>query len=122
MRWVSKLFDSNKKQMALEAVAIKKLEELTLVGPDTTRLPDSQKMLSIIEEVEREFGSEITPSLAEALADTILSYTSWFVRGADRKPFLERAVRYYRLSGNKEKLGCLLVEEAQVRNWTCPQK
>lgn len=96
--------------------AIKKLQNFTVVGPDTTTMPDPEKMRSTIEEVERTFGPDFPAPLADALANAILCYTAWYVRGDDRKSFLERAVRYYRLSGNKAALGRLLVEEAQVRD------
>jgi len=92
------------------------LQRLTLVSSGTTSLPDRAKMLSTIEEVERDIGSYITASVADALANAILCYTAWYVRGVERKNFLQRAVRYYRLSGNEGALGVLLVEEAQVRD------
>ena len=96
--------------------AIKKLHNFTFVGSGTTSLPDPQSMLSTIEQVERNFGPKLTASLADALASAILCYAAWYVRGDDRRSFLDRAVRYYRLSGNNAALGCLLVEEAQVRD------
>jgi len=103
--------------MALkEHSALERLQDLTTVTPGTTALPDRERMLSTIEEIERDFGSEVTPSLADALAGTILCYVTFHVRGDDRKPFFERAVRWYRLSGNRGALGCLLVEERLVRD------
>ena len=96
--------------------AIKELHNFTVVSLDTTTMPDREKMRSTIEEVERNFGPDFPAPLADALANAILCYTAWYVRGDDRKSFLERAVRYYRLSGNRAALGRLLVEEAQVRD------
>ena len=103
--------------MALkEHSALERLQNLTTVTPGATALSDRERMLSTIEEIERDFGSEVTPSLADALAGTILCYVTFHVRGDDRKPFFERAVQWYRLSGNKAALGCLLVEERLVRD------
>jgi len=96
--------------------AIKKLRNFTMVGPDTTTMSDPERMRSTIEEMERTFGPDFPAPLADALANTILCYTAWYVRGDARKSFLERAVRYYRLSGNRAALGRLLVEEALVRD------
>ena len=96
--------------------ATKKLQNFTVVSLDTMTMPDPAKMRSAIEGVERTLGPDFTASLADALANAILCYTAWYVRGDDRKSFLERAVRHYRMSGNRAALGRLLVEEAQVRD------
>lgn len=117
MSWISKLLGSHKESEGdRERRAIDQLLRFTLVTADTPPPHDKEKMLSAIEEVEQGFGSNIPPSLADALASAILCYTAWYVRGDERRGFLERAVRYYRISGNKGGLGRLLVEEAQVRN------
>lgn len=103
--------------MALEEQnALERLQKFTMVTPGVTALRDPEKMLSVIEGIERDFGSEITPSLADALAIAMIFYVSLHVRGDDRQPLLERAVRWYRLSGNKAALGRLLVEERLVRD------
>ena len=110
MGWLSKLFGSSS-----EGQAIEKLKSLTLVTAGTSALPNRTSMLRTIQEIERKHEGDMSPALADALAGAIVCFVCWHVRGEERKPFLERAVHYYRRSGNKEQLGCLLVEEAQVR-------
>jgi hypothetical protein len=96
--------------------AVERLRQLTMITADTTGLPDAGPMLSTIDEVERDFAATLTPLLANALANAICAYAAWHVGGDARKPFLERAARYYRLSGNNAALGRLLVEERLVRD------
>jgi tetratricopeptide (TPR) repeat protein len=96
--------------------ALERLQQFTAVTPDTTGLPDAGAMLSTIDEVEQNFAATLTPPVANALANAIRCYVAWYVRGDVRRTFLERAARYYRLSGNNAALGRLLVEESQVRD------
>jgi tetratricopeptide (TPR) repeat protein len=117
MSWISKVLGSHKEsEVSREQRTIENLLKFTIVTPGTTTPHDPKQMLSAIDEVEQNFGSNIPPSVADALASTVLCYTAWHVRGDARRGFLERAVRYYRMSGNKAGLGRLLVNEAQVRN------
>ena len=53
-------------------------------------------MLSVIEEVAETWEKDLTRPLTNALGYAVEAYTSWHVRGDDRKAFLQRACDYYR--------------------------
>ena len=111
MGWLTKFLGPPSEQRAIE-----KLKSLALVTAGTSALPNRTTMLRTIQKIERKYEPNMSPALADVLAGAIVCFVGWHVRGKERKPFLERAVHYYRRSGNKEQLGCLLVKEAQVRD------
>ena len=104
------LFSSGEQPTPVET-----LQRLTLVGPDAT-LPDQDKMLSAIDDLERILKENPIVEAANVLGRSLECYTAWYVRGDDRKAFLERARDSYRHAKNNAALARLLVEEAQVRN------
>lgn len=95
---------------------IEKLQRFTTVTPETSGFPDASQMLSAIHDAELSFSRTPALSLANAIGNAIVCYTAWYVRGDDRKSFLERAAHYFRTSGNRAALGRLLVEEPLVRD------
>jgi hypothetical protein len=86
-------------------------------------------MLRAIETVENSHAKSISPELHYWLGIAWRNYTAWFVRGAGRKPFLQKAAthleRAYLLEEDKSgstwrgyacELGALLADEALIRD------
>lgn len=117
--------------------AIKILHEMTLFRPGYT-LPSKQEMLTQIEQIEAQFPQNESYELELALGGALNHYIFHYVRGDERKLFLERVVRHweraYRLAAGKRldmagcgsklepelfiaaALGSLLVQEAPIRD------
>jgi hypothetical protein len=91
--------------------------------------PEPSEMLSIIEKVEGQYPQNNSAELEYWLGIAWRNYTAWFVRGDDRKAYLEKAITHLERAYEIEKahsgasltdyadvLGILLVEESTVRN------
>lgn len=107
--------------------AIRSLQQVTLLGPGPQ--PTQQQMLTAIDKVEREYPCTDSAELAYWLGGAWRCYTAWFIRGDDRKPYLEKTAMYLERAYTLEKsssgvkwmtyasvLGGLLVEEAMIRD------
>jgi len=70
------------------------------VGPQ----PTEQELLRIIEGVERQHDQAQSAELHCCLGGAWKYYTALFVRGPDRKPYLQRALRYYEQAYEMEAL------------------
>ncbi len=92
------------KKALSEAEAIESLEklcnELTIVTPDKPPLSQSiideirSKMDKTISEIEKQFSESNSKELEYFLGVSILLYTEWFIRGDERKKYLQRAVEH----------------------------
>lgn len=82
------------------------------------------KMLSTIAEIEKSSTQLKHSELFYSIAIAYRNYCSWFVRGADRKQYLEKCLFYLNESLSiapdninvKSELGILLIEEKAIRN------
>ena len=82
------------------------------------------EMLSIITEIENNSTQLQNSELFYSIAIAYRNYCAWFVRGDDRKKFLEKCVTYLNKSlsidpakiDTKLELGRLLIEEKAIRN------
>jgi hypothetical protein len=82
------------------------------------------EMLSTIKEIEKTCRQLQNSKLFYSIAIAYRNYCAWFVRGEDRKQYLEKCVFYLTESiaidpdniGAKAELGRLLIEEKVVRN------
>ncbi len=91
--------------------------------------PTQQEMLKTIEKIEGQYSNTDSAELQYWLGGTWRCYTAWFIRGEERKSYLQKALihleKAYTIeasnSGVKQNtyachLGSLLVEEALIRN------
>ena len=91
--------------------------------------PTQREMLNLIENIERQHANSDSAELHFMLGVAWEFYTAWFVRGDNRKPFLQKMLEHLdralsieeRNSGARRndyasRLGSELVEEAQVRD------
>ncbi len=107
--------------------AIKSLQKITSVGtgPQTTQ----QQVIKAIEKVERAFPISDSAALEYWLGIAWRTYTTWFIRGENRKQYLEKAVMRFHKAYTLEKdnagtdwmliaseLGELLIEESVIRD------
>ena len=107
--------------------AVRSLQQVASFGLGPQ--PTQAQMLETIRRVEDQYPSSNSAELEYWLGIAWRNYIAWFVRGDERKPYLEKAVahfeRAYALekanSGSRWKtyaseLGALLVDEALIRD------
>lgn len=93
------------------------------IAPDIKRAK-GQEMLDTITKIELNSSKTSNAKLYYALAIAYRNYCAWFVRGIERKLYLEKTTNYLRLTINtspnhitsKAELGKLLIEEKAIRN------
>ncbi|MCP4256020.1 MAG: hypothetical protein GY774_00670 [Planctomycetes bacterium] len=105
--------------------AIKSLESVCLTTLDTS-LPLQSEMGDVIAEVEKQFPESSSWELEYWLGIAIRNYTAWFIRGDERKQYLQTAILHlenaYTLSGGSQQddiacvLGCMFIDEAVIRD------
>lgn len=91
-------------------------------GPESDQHRVGQQMIEEINQLENHIRSGIDPNLEYLFAIAIRNYTAWFVRGDDRKRFLERTVAHLEKAAEmgspdaQIELTRILIEEKLVRN------
>ncbi len=91
--------------------------------------PSQPDMLKLLEKVEKQHPASKSPELEYWLGIAWRNYTAWFVRGDERKPYLEKAITHFDKAYKMEteskgtnwityasELGKLLIDEAIVRD------
>lgn len=111
-----------------QSQAIKSLREMSSFGLGPQ--PSQKQMAKLIEKMESQYPQIESYELAFWLGIALRNYTAWFIRGDERKQFLERAVQHLeraynpakgrvpesQLNGIASELGALLVDEAVIRD------
>jgi hypothetical protein len=86
----------------------------------------ARQMLSIITDIETKNALLNNTTLSYSLAIAYCNYNAWFVRGEERKMYLEKCISflykaisiYPKNHDAKSELGRLLIEEKEIRNLT----
>jgi hypothetical protein len=108
-----------------EAILINTLAKISMslgVGVSLQTQDNGQAMLSTIQDIEQQAAGSTNASLLYALAIAYRNYTAWYVRGDDRKPYLEKVLAFLEKAavwghiGAKVELANLLIEERLMRN------
>ena len=107
--------------------AIRSLQQISSFGLGPQ--PTQQQMLKAIERVESQHPTSNSAELEYWLGIAWRNYTAWFIRGDERKSYLEKAVMHFKKAYTLEKgssaaqwktyaseLGALLVQEALIRD------
>ena len=100
---------TNGEERLSEVEAINSLEELcnelTIFTPDNPPLSQATidkirlEMFKTVLEVEKQFSKNNSRELEYSLCVAILLYTEWFIRGDERKQYLEKAVEHVEKAG-----------------------
>lgn len=104
-----------------EREAIQSLKRCYVFAPGE-EIPQNE-IISIINSIEREFPNSRSWELELLLGKSLVGYTSFSIRGDDRKPYYERIlahyIRAYELSKRDDialVIGHLLIENAVIRD------
>jgi len=95
MSWLSGIFEKGYRRKEISPTkAVELLIDVSYFGSVGTdnRNFSKQEMLDIISDVENRFPKSGSYELEYWLAGAILNYTFWFVRGQERKSYLQRAI------------------------------
>ena len=91
-------------------------------SPEKDQARIGEQMISEINELEKAIRGKNVPGIEYQIAIAVRNYTAWFIRGDERKPYLERAVAHLQKAAEtgsseaKIELSRILIEEKLVRD------
>jgi hypothetical protein len=125
IRFIKSVFSGARQHISVLRRISDPLGEYASIGrPTEADIRRGNKMLSTIEEIERKSTDIRDSNLFCWLATAYENYCAWYIRGDERKPYLEKVASNYKKAidiapGNieaKAELGRILIEKRLIRN------